>query len=661
MSDHVARAKKRLTKSRFKIGSECPTKLYFNDRKEYANNNSEDQFLKALADGGFQVGELSKLYYPGGEEVKTLDYEAALEATNALLERDNVIIYEAALGFENLFVRVDILVKRGSEIELIEVKAKSFDPTEEFEPFDKRLLKSGKYSLKADMKPYLLDVAFQTYVARKAKPQFRFTPYLMMADKSTTASVEGLNQLFLIQNDNGRSKVIVRDPKADLGVKILGRLELSDTVDKIVHKCTFDHGGTFEGLVRHLSSVMKSESRLMTPVGSQCKSCEFRIDAKKSDAGKKSGFSECWSEEKKLSTQDLAKQFVFDVWDYRSSDKAIEQDKLFASQLAEDDLKMKSREDGKSGLSRTERQLLQVEAARVNQPTLHIERELLADELKSFQYPLHFIDFETTMVAIPFHAGRRPYEQMAFQFSHHILHEDGRLEHKTEYLDDRRGVFPNFDFVRALKKALSNDSGTVFRFAAHENTVLNQIRGQLLESDEADAAELINWIQSLTSPPKEDAGAWTPSRQFIDMRDLTLRFYFLPETGGSNSIKKILPAVLNQARASVLVQFSEWIVRDESGRVKDPYKLLPPIFADVDSQELEKVEQFLIARDDLNDGGAAMMAWSRMQFTEMSEVERKGLRAALLRYCALDTLAMVMIFKWWVDVSQPSKLESATG
>ena len=41
----------------------------------------------------------------------------------------------------------------------------------------------------------------------------------------------------------------------------------------------------------------------------------------------------------------------------------------------------------------------------------------LKKELDSYTYPLHFIDFETSMVAIPFYKGRKPYEQTAFQFS----------------------------------------------------------------------------------------------------------------------------------------------------------------------------------------------------------------------------------------------------
>jgi hypothetical protein len=53
--------------------------------------------------------------------------------------------------------------------------------------------------------------------------------------------------------------------------------------------------------------------------------------------------------------------------------------------------------------------------------------------------------------------------------------------------------------------------------------------------------------------------------------------------------------------------------------------------------------------DELKDGGAAMTAYAKMQFEDMSDYERKELRAALQRYCELDTLAMVMIYEAWVD------------
>ena len=79
-----------LTKSRFTLANECPTKLFYTRKHEYANSKNDDDFLKALAESGIVVGELAKCYYPEGHDVKPLDYEAALAETNQLLENDNV-------------------------------------------------------------------------------------------------------------------------------------------------------------------------------------------------------------------------------------------------------------------------------------------------------------------------------------------------------------------------------------------------------------------------------------------------------------------------------------------------------------------------------------------------------------------------------------------
>jgi len=49
-----------LTKTRFKEGLECPTKLYYSKNSEYQNNQLDDPFLESLAEGGYQVGELAK-------------------------------------------------------------------------------------------------------------------------------------------------------------------------------------------------------------------------------------------------------------------------------------------------------------------------------------------------------------------------------------------------------------------------------------------------------------------------------------------------------------------------------------------------------------------------------------------------------------------------
>ena len=54
--------------------------------------------------------------------------------------------------------------------------------------------------------------------------------------------------------------------------------------------------------------------------------------------------------------------------------------------------------------------------------------------------------------------------------------------------------------------------------------------------------------------------------------------------------------------------------------------------------------------DELNNGGAALTAYARMQYQEMSDYEKNELSQALLNYCELDTMAMVMIYEGWREM-----------
>jgi hypothetical protein len=86
-------------------------------------------------------------------------------------------------------------------------------------------------------------------------------------------------------------------------------------------------------------------------------------------------------------------------------------------------------------------------------------------------------------------------------------------------------------------------------------------------------------------------------------------------------------------------------VRVRDGKVADPYKLLPPLFQDIESSE-----SIAGLEDDIREGGAAMTAYARLQFEDLAPNRRKEIEAGLLRYCELDTLAMVMIFEAWTDI-----------
>ena len=90
---------KTLTKSRFQLGLECPTKLFYSGKdREYANQKEENEFLMALAEGGFQVGELAKYYHPCcnkmpdcGHEIKGVSYKESIEETSKYIDKDKNI------------------------------------------------------------------------------------------------------------------------------------------------------------------------------------------------------------------------------------------------------------------------------------------------------------------------------------------------------------------------------------------------------------------------------------------------------------------------------------------------------------------------------------------------------------------------------------------
>jgi hypothetical protein len=646
-----------LTKSRFKLGMECPTKLFYTNKSEYPDQKKNNAFLKALAEGGFQVGELAHHRFPECITVESLDYSEALAQTNELLKQKNVVIAEAAIMFRDLFIRVDLLVKTGNHLKLIEVKAKSYDPEKDRE-FTGR---GGTITTK--WLPYLLDVAFQRYVCSRALPEYAVEASLLLADKTAECQTDALNQKFHVS----------LNPKGRLAVKILDKHGLKEEssnllrlvpVDLICDKL-FKHPlevlsgpAMLEERIWWMAENYREDKKIPPCHSSACKDCEFKASVEEMEEGKKSGFRECWEPLLKHKEQPFDHPTVLSLWNYRDKDRLIQEGKVFMTQVEKSDVRLQGDDD--PGHSPSERQWLQVCMAHDSTSSPWIDREGIEDELEGLTYPLHFIDFETTRVAIPFTRGRRPYELVAFQFSHHTVDSEGRVEHKSQYLNARPGIFPNYEFVRALKEQLEHDQGSIFRYATHENSTLIEILEQLEADPEppADAQELMAFIREITETGKGKVPQWKGKRSMVDLCRLVKRYYYSAEMIGSNSIKQVLPAILNssaylQSRYSAPIygttdgipslNFSNqsW-VKIHDGKVADPYKLLPPLFQDIESSE-----SIAGLEDDIREGGAAMTAYARLQFEDLPPQRRKEIEAGLLRYCELDTLAMVMIFEAW--------------
>ena len=696
---------KYFTKSAFAISLECPRRLYYAyDSEHYANQDVNDEFLKSLAEGGFQVGEFAKLCYGIGSEntVKTLEPADAIRKTKELLSQDNVNIAEAAFLKDNMLVRADIMEKKGDVINLIEVKAKSWNPLE-----DTFISKNGRSTNKA-IRPYLYDVAFQKYVIVQALkemfPDKNFTvkAFLMLADKSKTATVNGLNQLFKIRSAPQKRSAVEVAPNA---IDIVNSIPVADRVvkafdvdgicDKIiagdydeqkpyedkngqVHIPEFMMGMGFEPFVKLMAHDYCNHIKTPARIGSKCFDCPFK---KKSDdkSKKLDGYCECWISYAGFDPSTTTKPLIKDMsGQYIGSrrDEYIKLKKYFMEDLTDVDLKRHS-DKSHEGLDHYERKWLHIGVATGNEDVLkdyrskmqgdaYLDVAGLKDEMKNWKFPLHFIDFETSAVALPFYDKMRPYEQIAFQFSHHRvdLNQDGtyKVTHAGQFINITQGHFPNFDFIRALKAELDKDEGTIFRYSNHENTILREIHRQLEARNEPDKKELQDFIDSITHH-EEDKVKYAGERDMVDLADVVLKYYYHPYMKGSYSIKVVLPSVQNSSDfikskyiAPVYgtpdmpsLNHTEpkiWTVFGEDGLVKSPYKLLPAISSYLDTDiDLDDVE--LKDTESVANGGAALAAYAKMQFSDGAMSE--ALEKALLAYCELDTLTMVFIWEYFFN------------
>jgi len=140
-----------------------------------------------------------------------------------------------------------------------------------------------------------------------------------------------------------------------------------------------------------------------------------------------SGFRECWCNTLGWGETDFKSPTILEIWDFRAKDKLFAQNRIKLADVRVEDIKPNS--DGKAGMARTERQWMQVDFAVRNIQAPYSDRDGLQKEIDSWTFPLHFIDFETSMPAIPFKQGRRPYEGLLFQFSHHTV--DGAGPRRT--------------------------------------------------------------------------------------------------------------------------------------------------------------------------------------------------------------------------------------
>ena len=641
-----------LTKTLFKLAMECPVKVHYARDRRYVNTRMDDEFLDALAKGGHQVGALAKLMFRAGDpesvEIVSRDRNEQIAQTRQLLARDSVTVFEGTVSVDNLLIRADVLAKRGQVVDLVEVKAKSWDPRE-----DSLIgLTARQAPIRPEWEPYVYDLAFQHHVLSQAFPELEFRPAFLFVDKSQVNSVPGLGTKIRWVGGDDHNAVEI-DPDFDvtaLDPPLLVQVDAAEAVQRAKSIVRLRKGRPaleFYPLIESAATSLVSGIRSAPQLSTVCKSCEFYCSPADRAADHRSGWAECMETRFGRPVAPSREESIFGFYDTSPTEKYLAAGRLWMSDLAEDDLEVKP---GDGSISRSERQSLQWLEVKHGNTALEILRNPVTEAMNEWRFPLHFIDFETAAPALPFHSGMRPYQHILFQFSHHVVESDGQTRHANECLVVDGAESPSIEVVRRLRDAIGNDEGTVFHWYPHERTILKSVRDEITEAAPEDAVDLTEFLNRLGLEKDE------PGRLF-DLGRLVSRCVFLPGTGGSSSMKRFLPATLRLSNVvrtryaqpiygtvefpSLNFTSKTWVI-DGDGGILDPYKLLDPLFTDNELRdalaELELREGEFVAN-----GAAAMIAYAALQDPRLPETDKTALKAQLKRYCELDTLAMVMV------------------
>ncbi|MBR3011546.1 MAG: DUF2779 domain-containing protein [Prevotella sp.] len=279
-------------------------------------------------------------------------------------------------------------------------------------------------------------------------------------------------------------------------------------------------------------------------------------------------------------------------------------------------------------------QNMQIEAALTGKE--FVNPEGIRKFLDRLSYPLYFLDFETMQDAVPRYDGAKVYAQITFQYSLHIKEREsvstfvdaGKLKYtKTaNYITHREFLAPNdgSDPRRPLAEQLCRDIPMDACTLAY-NKMFECGRIRELAALYPDLApHLLNIADHI-----------------VDLIDpFRAGDYYVPAMGGSFSIKSVLPALFPDDPELDYHNLDE---RCQNGG--DAMTIFP---------RLQQMEQSLPKQGVQNQDGLLVMADSLMPLREQIRIREEiaASREALLRYCELDTWAMVKVWEKLKEVAE---------
>lgn len=223
----------------------------------------------------------------------------------------------------------------------------------------------------------------------------------------------------------------------------------------------------------------------------------------------------------------------------------------------------------------------------------YINKRLIQEFLQGCSYPLYFLDFESFQPAVPLYENSRPYEQIPFQYSLHYIERKDGDIKHKEFLA-HPGNDPRPEIAKHLCEDIPSDVCVLTYSMSFEKGRIKNLAEICPEFSDHLMAIYGN-IQDLMIPFRR-------------------RDYYTKAMKGSYSIKAVLPAMF-----------------------PDDPKL--------DYQNL----------DGVHNGGEASDVFKRMHHMSADEINKH--REYLLKYCELDTWAMVKIWQKLQEMLAPENMD----
>jgi len=193
----------------------------------------------------------------------------------------------------------------------------------------------------------------------------------------------------------------------------------------------------------------------------------------------------------------------------------------------------------------------------------------LAEVLQSIRYPVHHLDFETVMPAVPLYAHTNPYQPIPIQWSNHMEMPDGSLRHTAYLCTEQKD--PREEIAMSLLESVGEE-GSICVYSEYELYIVKAL------------AEAV---------PRLRIDLLRVGKRLWDLLEVLQSHYYHPDFQGSFSIKSVLPALVPS------LDYRDLEIKDGATASAMYHKMMFAVTDWVERQRLASALHAYCARDTL--------------------------------------------------------------